>query len=116
MENQARPYALTTPRRVTVPLMKAMEEELARMEVLGVIARVKEPSEWCTRMEIMPKKNGSVQICVDLTKLNQSITRERHLLPAVDQTLVQLADAKVFPKRMQTLDFDRHHSRMVRHF
>ena len=32
---------------------------------------------------------------MDLTKLNQSVKRERHLLPAVDQVLAQLAGAKV---------------------
>ena len=34
----------------------------------------------------------------DLTCLNQCVKRERHLLPAVDQTLAQLAGAKVFTK------------------
>ena len=42
-----------------------------------------------------PKK---VRICVDLTRLNQSVCRERHPLPAVEQTLAQLASARVFSK------------------
>ena len=46
----------------------------------------------------MPKANSRVTICVDLTKLNESVKRERHPLPAVDQTLAQLAEAKVFSK------------------
>ena len=44
------------------------------------------------------KKNGKVRICVDLTQLNQSVKRERHQLPAVDQVLAQVAGAKVFSK------------------
>ena len=68
------------------------------MEDLGVIAKVHKPTEWCAGMVVVPKANGKVRICVDLTNLNQSVRRERHPLPAVDQTLAQLAGAKVFSK------------------
>ena len=71
-ENQARPYALTTPRRVPIPPMKAVKEELGRMEEVGVIARKKVPTEWCAGMVVV----SSVRICVDLAKLNQSVMRE----------------------------------------
>ena len=49
-------------------------------------------------MVVVPKSNGKVRICVDLTRLNDSVCRERHPLPAVDQTLAQLAGAKIFSK------------------
>ena len=39
-----------------------------------------------------------VQICVDITKLNESVQRERHILPSVEQSLSQLAGSKVFSK------------------
>ena len=57
------------------------------MEELGVIAKVNEPTAWCAGMVVVPKSNGKVRICVDLTRVNQSVCRERHLMPAVDQTL-----------------------------
>ena len=37
-------------------------------------------------------------LCVDLSKLNDSVLRERLMLPSVDQVLAQLADAKVLSK------------------
>ena len=46
----------------------------------------------------MPKQNGAVRICVDLTKLNESVQRERILLPSVEQTLAQISRAKYFCK------------------
>ena len=49
-------------------------------------------------MVVVPKAAGSVRICVDLTKLNRSVCRERHILPAVDHILAQLSGAKVFTK------------------
>ena len=42
----ARPYSLNVPRRVEVPLMPAVKQELKCMEQLGVIARIQEPTEW----------------------------------------------------------------------
>ena len=47
---------------------------------------------------MVPKANGKVRICVDLTKLNESVLRERHPLPCVDYTLAQLAGANIFSK------------------
>ena len=49
-------------------------------------------------MVVVPKPNGQVCICVDLTRLNDSVCRERHPLLAVEQTLAQLAGAKLFSK------------------
>ena len=47
---------------------------------------------------MVPKKNGSVHICVDLKPLNKSVPRETHPLPTVDETLAQLTGAQVFSK------------------
>ena len=49
-------------------------------------------------MVVVPKANGKVRICVDLTNLNESIVREFHPLPSVDHTLAQLSGATVFSK------------------
>ena len=68
------------------------------MEEMGVIVKVTDPTEWCAGMVVVPKQNDKVRICVDLTRLNESVERERHILPAVDQTLAQLAGAKIFSK------------------
>ena len=65
---------------------------------MGVISKVEAPTEWCAGMVVVPKSNGKVRICVDLTKLNESVCRERHILPSVEQTLAQIGEAKVFSK------------------
>ena len=49
-------------------------------------------------MVVVPKPNGTVRICVDLTKLNESVQRERLILPSVEQTLAQINGAKYFSK------------------
>ena len=68
------------------------------MEHLGVISPISQPMEWCAGMVVVPKPGGKVRICVDLTRLNENVRREQHILPAVDQTLAQIAGAKVFSK------------------
>ena len=92
------PFALITPRRIAIPLRPQVKTELERMEKLGVIAKVQQPTDWCAGMVIVPKPNCTIGICVDLTKLNASICQERHILPSVKETLAQLGDAKVFSK------------------
>ena len=47
---------------------------------------------------MVPKPNGKIRLCVDLTKLNESVCRERHILPSVKQILAQMNGAKIFSK------------------
>lgn len=68
------------------------------MEDLGVISKVELHTDWCAGMLPLPKPNTEVHICVDLTKLNYLVKRERHMLPSVKHTLGQLEGAKVFSK------------------
>ena len=98
LRNDAKPFALNTPRRVAIPMLPKVRAELERMETLGVVRRVQEPTDWCSGMVVVPKPGGKVRICVDLTRLNESVRRERHPLPAVEQALAQLAGARVFTK------------------
>ena len=44
------------------------------------------------------KSDGKVRACIDLTKLNENVQREHHILPSVEQILAQLCGAKVFSK------------------
>jgi len=94
----ATPYALSVPRRIAVPLLPKVKQEIERMVKMGVITEVTEPTEWCAGMVVVPKPSGKVRICVDLTKLNANVCRERHVLPSVETTLAQLGGAKYFSK------------------
>ena len=98
LKDNARPRALFTPRNVPIPLRDKVKKELERMESLGVISSVSEPTSWCAGMVVVPKRSGDVRICVDLKALNESVMRETHPIPKVDSTLAQLAGAAVFSK------------------
>eukprot|EP00794_Sanderia_malayensis_P013315 gene13315-14688_t len=96
----AKPFALTIPRRVALPLMGKVKDELARMENLDVITKIPEgvPTEWCAGMVVVPKPDGRIRICVDLTKLNDNILREPYPLPRIDDLLGKIGDSKFFSK------------------
>ena len=97
MDN-AKPYALTTPRRIAIPQIPLVEQELKRMEAEGVISKVEKPTDWCCGIVVVPKPNGKIRICADLTKLNRSVKREQHIIPSVDHILGQLGSAKIMSK------------------
>ena len=98
LKPDAKPYALFTPRNIPLPLRPRVEEELQRMEKLGVISKVDMPTPWCAGLVVVPKKNGKVRLCVDMQPLNKHVLREVHPLPKVDETLAQLSGAKFFSK------------------
>ena len=90
------PSCLTTARRVPFPLMDDVKAELDRMVTSEVIRVVTEPTDWCSAMVPVVKKNGNVRICVDLKKLNIAVRREHLMLPSLDDIAPKLAHSKVF--------------------
>ena len=95
LREDAVPFALSMPRRVSIPLMDqdVVKRELQRMEGLQVIRRVDTPTDWCAGMVVVAKprvvastvegeekETHNVRICVDLTKLNDSVMREKNII------------------------------------
>lgn len=79
--------------------MSKVKKELTRMEEMGIISRVEQPTDWCSGTVTVPKPGREeVHIIVDLTKLNKLVKREKQTLPSVEHTLVQVEGAKVFSK------------------
>ena len=97
LKDNATPYALHV-RNIPIPLRPKVKQELERMEQMGVVSEVTEPSEWCAGMVVVLKRSGDVRICVDLKPLNESILREPHPIPKVDETLALLSGAVYFSK------------------
>lgn len=78
-------------------MLQKVKEELKRMESNGIIEPVTQPTEWCAPMVPVLKKNtDKARICVDLKRLNESVKRERYILPTVDEMTAKLSGATVF--------------------
>ncbi|XP_028514411.1 uncharacterized protein K02A2.6 [Exaiptasia diaphana] len=98
LKPDVKPFNLTTPRRIAIPLRDRIQAELDRMERMDVIEKVDGPTDWCSPMVVVPKDNGKVRICGDFVQLNKAILREVHQMPTTEETLANLAGANVCSK------------------
>ena len=93
-----KPVCLYTPRKVPHPLLPKVKNEIDSMLRQGVISPVTVPTEWCSGIVPVPKPNGRVRICVDLTPLNKAVQHETHPMGSVDESLAMLGESRVFTK------------------
>ena len=84
------------PRRVPVNLRSKVKDELNRMESLGVVERVHEPSDWVNSMVTIIKPNGKLRICIDPRDLNRAIKREHFPTKTIEEVVSRMPNAKIF--------------------
>ena len=97
LKSDAQPYVVYALRRIPLPLLPKVHDEIDRLLSLSVIEQVNEPTQWCAPIVEALKAQG-IRLCIDLSRLNESVMHELHVLPSVDQVLAQLAGAQVFSK------------------
>ena len=66
------------------------------MEENGVIAKVKEPTDWVSSLVVVEKKNGKLRICIDPKNLNDNLKRAHYPLPTFEEIVPDLGGAMVF--------------------
>ena len=98
LEPDTKPYCVYTPRKFPYPLLSKVKQELDSMLQQGVISPVTVPTAWCSRLVPVPKPNGNVRLCVDLTQLNKAVQREIHQMPSADESLAKLGKSRFFTK------------------
>ena len=63
-----------------------------------VISPVTGPTTWCSGMVPVPKPNGRIRICIDLTPLNRAVRRDVHPMRSVDENLAKLGGSVIYSK------------------
>ena len=98
LKDDAKPFSISTPRRLPLPMKQKVEDELKSLQEKDIIRPVTTPTDWCAPIVAVPKPSGKIRLCVDYTKLNESVRRENFPLPTTDELLAQLDGATVFTK------------------
>ena len=98
LQPDAKPHCVYTPRKIPYPLLPKVKQELDSMLQQGVISPVTVPTTWCSGLVPVPKPNGNVRLCIDLTQLNKAVQREIHPMPSVDESLAKLGKSRFFTK------------------
>ena len=77
-----------------VPKKEAMKTELDQMVADKIVTT--EPTDWVSSVLAVPKKDGSVRICLDPRDLNTAIKCSHYPLATVEDVTSRLTNAKVF--------------------
>ena len=83
------------PRQVPAALRPKIQEELDRMEKLGVVVPTTTPTEWVSSLVTVVKPN-KIRLCIDPKDLNEAVKREYYPMKTVEDVLTRLPDAKIF--------------------
>lgn len=83
-------------RRVPEKIKDRLKETLDRYETLGVLERVECPTAWCNNIVIVEKPDKSLRLCLDPKELNNSIEREKFLIPSPEEIYSDLSEKEVF--------------------
>ena len=87
-------------RRIPFHIRKKVKhavQELLKEDIIEAVPET-QPTPWVSPIVAVPKKNGSIRICVDMRMANQAIHRVRYPIPTVNDISFDLNGAKYFSK------------------
>ena len=94
--NKSVPPVQHAPRQISVALRQPLRKELNKLVAQGIWAPVTEPTPWISSLVVVPKKDGSLRLCLDPKDLNKAIERENYPLPTIEEVATRMNGAKVF--------------------
>ena len=92
------------PRKCPITLHLKVKEHLDKMECLGVITHVDEPTDWVSSITYVQKANGELCLCLDPHDLNEAICHDHHKMPTVEEVAHEFAHSCFFTKLDAAMD------------
>eukprot|EP00795_Rhopilema_esculentum_P005121 gene5121-biopygen179 len=88
------------PRRIPFHIRQKVQDAVKELQRQDIIEPVPEnqPTPWVSPIVAVPKKDGSVRICVDMRMANQAIDRVRYPIPTGNDISLELNGSKYFTK------------------
>ena len=101
LAEDAQPFCVRTPQTIPFAYRDKLKAELDLLLSQQIIAPITEPTDWCAPIVVAPKKDSErIRLCVDLSRLNCYVKRERYQSATPAQAVADIAAdrAKVFTK------------------
>ena len=92
------------PRKFPIALCPKVREHLNKMECLGVITHVDEPTYWVSSITYVQKANGKLCLCLDPHDLNETICWDHHKMPTVEEVVTSSHTLATSPSWMPAMD------------
>ena len=83
-------------RRWPNPVKEKVRVEIERLEGLGVVEKVTQPTDWISSLVVTMKPNGQARLCIDPKPLNKAIMRNHYPMRTLDDVIEELAGAEFF--------------------
>jgi len=88
----AKPFCVKAPRSVPFAYREKLKSELELLQQQNIIAPVTQVTEWCAPIVVTPKKGTErIRMCVDLSRLNRYVRRERYHSPTPAEAVADIA-------------------------
>ena len=84
------------PVKLPPAILQEVESDLQRLSEEGIIRKIEEPTDWCSRLVVAKKRDGSIRICNDLRALNKALKRPVFQMPDPSDIFAQIGSAKVY--------------------
>ncbi|XP_038052821.1 uncharacterized protein LOC119725487 [Patiria miniata] len=97
LKEDAKP-SIDAPRKCSIHLKPKLKIEIDKMEQQGVIRKVTHHTDWCSSITTNLKQDGTLRVCLDPKRLNQSLKRCPHKIPTLEELNPAFSQAKFFSK------------------
>jgi hypothetical protein len=88
--------------RIPFKIRQQVRENKTSVLDSDVIEKVKGATKWAALLIIIPKCNGNMSTCVDMSQANSAVARERFSMPNIE-----LNGAKFFTKLNLNMGYDK---------
>ena len=79
-------------------IMSQGQEAPGKMEALGVITHIDQPTDWVSSITYVQKATSKLCLCLDLCDLNRAICHDHHKMPTVEEVGHKFANSHYFTK------------------
>jgi len=88
------------PRWVPFHIRKQVKRELERLKNRKVTEKAIGATPWVLNLVVAPKPKSpsEIRLCIYMRRPNKALKRERHVMPTVDDIILELNESTVFSK------------------